>query len=286
MAARRRRAAGAGLAAQRVARRRARVARRLRLCRRCPAADAVDARHQHGRHRLWRLVDRAAARGGHRAAVRLRHASATDVMARREARRVGGGPGGAATLATHRLVRAACMAGDPLRAARHRSRVASALSVGCVGAMGDQGARLVRTGSHRSFRPRRRVAGGRPGRLVRRVAELSGDRTVAAGVDLHRAGSMGRLGHELAVVSDPVVADRGDLRSAAQRKGCAAGGAHRCVLRRVVAAAGYPRRTRRLRGPADGCRVHAGGAGDLPVVLSVAVGATACWRCFLPSPAL
>ncbi len=77
------------------------------------------------------------------------------------------------------------------RAAGARTGVAAALSVGRVDAMGDQGARLVRTRPHRSLRARRRVVRGRRRRLDRRGAGISADDSAAAGVVLRRSREAG-----------------------------------------------------------------------------------------------
>ena len=68
-----------------------------------------------------------------------------------------------------------------VRAARRRDRVAPALPVGRVDAVGDQGARLVRTGISRAVRARQRVAGRRRHRLLRRIARVSADDAAPAG---------------------------------------------------------------------------------------------------------
>ena len=147
-----------------------------------------------------------------------------------------------------------------VRAARRRDRVAPALPVGRVDAVGDQGARLVRTGISRAVRARQRVAGRQRHRLLRRIARVSADDAAPAGVRVPVARAVGRHADELAVVAGRRRAGARRVRRPALAGRDDAGRAGRRVPRRVAAARQRPRRARRLRGPADGRVVHRRGA--------------------------
>ena len=69
---------------------------------------------------------------------------------------------GARGLAADAMALARCLARRSLRAAARRSLVAAALSVGCVDAMGHEGARLVRAGTPRPVRGGVRMAERQP----------------------------------------------------------------------------------------------------------------------------
>src|SRR5262249_34833203 len=118
------------------------------------------------------------------------------------------------TLAVHRMAVAACLARSSLRAARSRGCMAAALSLGRVGAMGDQSTRMVRARPHCSIRECRHMARWHHGSLFRRRAELSRDRSAATGLEQRSAWTLGRFGDELAVAADPDRALAGDLRRA------------------------------------------------------------------------
>ena len=160
-----------------------------------------------------------------------------------------------------RLVAAARVARLRFVAARRRGRVATALSVGRVDAMGHQGARLVRAGLSRALRARQRLVRRQRRRLLRRVARVSADDAAAAGLDAACAlGPLGRRADELAMVADRRRAGARRVWRAALAWRCRARRARRRVPHCIAAARQRARRARRVCRPADGRVVHRGGA--------------------------
>ena len=239
--------------------RRGRVDRRRGLSRGRVHADALDARVVARRHSVRPARNRGAGAARccgsrlHRVAAAWRHRDR-----QRYAWRVARIDRAAARHArdSHRVAAPARVDRDSLRAAGARSHLAAALSVGRVDPVGDEGARLVRAGSHRAVRAERGMVRRGRLRLVRRVAGISADGAAAAGLDVHRARPLGRHADERAVVAILAGADHRGLRRAALTGHRRASGAGRRVSRRLAAARERPRRARRLRRSADGRLLH------------------------------
>src|SRR5215471_13153855 len=120
------------------------AAPRLRLFRRYAAAHAMDAPPDRNRRAIRLVCDRRAISRCWSCFTRLRSATGFGVVLRnaRSTRFVLASQ--VRKLAAHRMAVAAYLARSSLRAARSRGCMAAALSLGRVGAMGDQSTRMVR----------------------------------------------------------------------------------------------------------------------------------------------
>ena len=259
--------------------------RRLRL----PAWGAGDVAGDARTRRNRGAMDGAAGRAATGRARRRRLQSCPPAVAAAAARalacvaRPRRGPVAGATPAVLRLPRADRR--PPVRPGP-RAGVASAAALGRLGAVGDQGARLVRIRKHRPIRRPGEVARiGERYAVRRRASRVPGDGSAAAGLDGAMPGPLGRVADERALACDPVGAWTRLLRAAAaDRNRDGAGDA--VQLPAAVDSIHRPaRRGCRIRRYLRRCGLRHGGDGALAVGSHTRSAPMLCWPCFARWPA-
>ena len=242
------------------------MARRHGLLRRCISADRLDARAFAGRRsarsRVGGPAARVAGRGWRVAGQASGRPVASERLARRARRHGWAWPRQSVTLALVRLAGVACVS---LAAAVRGGRHPTAVPVGRLDAMGDQGARVVRVEGMGAVRQHRRLARRQRCALHRCGANVSGDRALVAGLVVARARPLRRCVDEPAVVVRRRRVRDCDLRRAAANRVWSARRTRWNLDRGFAAARRRACCPRGICRPADGRVLHAGRAGHAGV---------------------